>query len=196
MLPTHAQISALIRHRRSVKPVDLDSSREIERDLLMQILEDATWAPNHGMTEPWRFHLFTGNSRATLAAQMQQAYRESTPPAEFREDKLHKMGENPLLAPVVIACVMERNGGTKIPEIEEIEAVACALQNLQLSATTAGLGGYWSSPPVLAAPSFREWLGLRPEDRCMGLIYLGWPKPELKWPRSVRKPVETKVVWW
>lgn len=195
MLPSHAQLSALLRHRRSIKPVDLDRTREVDRSLLTQILEDATWAPTHGLTEPWKFHVFTADARQQLATQMQQAYRESTPPAEFREDKLQKMGENPLLAPVVIACVMERNGGAKIPEIEEIEAVACALQNLQLSATAAGLGGYWSSPPVLDAPGFRTWLGIRPEDRCIGLIYLGWPKPDHQWPRSVRKPVDTKMVW-
>ncbi|WP_146854156.1 nitroreductase family protein [Brevifollis gellanilyticus] len=195
MLPSHSQLSALLRHRRSIKPVDLDHSRDVDRSLLSQILEDATWAPSHGMTEPWKFHLFTAESRQQLAAQMQEAYRESTPPAEFREDKLRKMGENPLLAPVVIACVMERNGGTKIPEIEEIEAVACALQNLQLSATAAGLGCYWSSGLVLDAPGFRTWLGIRAEDRCVGLIYLGWPRPDLNWPRSVRKPVDTKMVW-
>lgn len=195
MLPSHAQLSALLRHRRSIKPVDLDRTREVERDLLTQILEDATWAPNHGLTEPWKFHVFTGEARQQLATQMQQAYRETTPPAEFREDKLQKMGENPLLSQVVIACVMERNGGVKIPEIEEIEAVACALQNLQLSATAAGLGCYWSSPPVVNAPGFRSWLGIREEDRCLGLIYLGWPKPGLNWPRSVRKPVESKIAW-
>lgn len=195
MLPTHAQTSALLRHRRSIKPTDLDPTRPVDRDLLLQVLTDATWAPNHGMTEPWKFHVITGETRRELAASLQQAYRESTPPAEFREDKLQKMGENPLLAPVVIACVMERNGGTKIPEIEELEALACALQNLQLSATAAGLGGYWSSPPVLDAGSFRAWLGLRPEDRCTGLIYLGWPKENFTWPRSVRRPVEEKVVW-
>lgn len=195
MLPTHAQLSALLRYRRSIKPTDLDPTREVERSLLTQILEDATWAPNHGMTEPWKFHLYTADSRQQLSAQMQQAYREITPAAEFREDKLKKMGENPLLAQVVIACVMERNGGAKIPEIEEIEAVACALQNLQLSATAAGLGCYWSSPPVLDAPSFRQWLGIRAQDRCTGLIYLGWPKAGFPWPRSVRKPVDTKLVW-
>ena len=192
----HASVSALLRHRRSIKPADLDPARGVDRELLLQVIEDATWAPNHGLTEPWKFHVFTGEARAQLAGELQKAYRDSTPPEEFREDKMRKMGENPLLAPVVIACVMERHGGGgKIPEIEEIEAVACALQNLQISATAAGLGGYWSSPPVLEAPAFRQWLGIRAEDRCLGLVYLGWPKAELKWPRSVRRPVLDKVVW-
>lgn len=195
-LPDHATVSALLRHRRSIKPADMDPARTVDRELLLQVIEDATWAPNHGLTEPWRFQVFTGESRARLAAELQKAYHEGTPPEEFREDKMRKMGENPLLAPVVIACVMERNGGGgKIPELEEIEAVACALQNLQISATAAGLGGYWSSPPVLDAPAFRQWLALRAEDRCLGLVYLGWPKPGMKWPRSVRTPVVDKVVW-
>jgi nitroreductase len=192
MLPA---LTELIRRRRSIKPVDMDSGREVDRTLLVELIENATWAPNHGMTEPWKFHVFQGASRADLVAVLQQTYRETTAPAEFREDKFKKMGENPLLANVVIACVMERNGGSKIPEIEEIEALACAIQNLQLSATAAGLGCYWSSPPLLEAAPFREWLGLRSEDRCMGLIYLGWPKASLNWPRSVRQPVENRIVW-
>jgi nitroreductase len=192
MLPS---LTELIRRRRSIKPVDMDSGREVDRMLLVELIENATWAPNHGLTEPWKFHVFQGASRADLVTILQQTYREITSPAEFREDKLKKMGENPLLAPVVIACVMERNGGSKIPEIEEIEALACAVQNLQLSATAAGLGCYWSSPPLLEAALFREWLGLRSEDRCMGLIYLGWPKASLNWPRSVRQPVENRIAW-
>lgn len=194
-LATHSQISALIRHRRSIKPVDLDSSRIVDRALLTSILEDATWAPTHGLTEPWKFVVHQGAARQGLAQAMQQVYRETTPANEFREDKLQKMGENPLLAPVVIACVMERRGGAKIPEIEEIEAVACALQNLQLSATAAGLGCYWSSPPLLGTREFSEWLRIGVEDRCVGLIYLGWPREGLKWPRSVRQPVESKTRW-
>lgn len=194
-LATHSQISALIRHRRSIKPVDLDSSRIVDRALLTSILEDATWAPTHGLTEPWKFVVHQGAARQRLARAMQQVYRETTPANEFREDKLQKMGENPLLAPVVIACVMERCGGAKIPEIEELEAVACALQNLQLSATAAGLGCYWSSPPLLGTREFSEWLQIGVEDRCVGLIYLGWPREGLKWPRSVRQPVESKTRW-
>ena len=42
---------------------------------------------------------------------------------------------------------------------------------------------------------FHDWLGLRPADRCLGLIYLGWPRPGLTPPRSIRQPVESKIVW-
>ncbi|MDZ4288541.1 MAG: nitroreductase [Prosthecobacter sp.] len=194
-LPSLAQTSALLRHRRSVKPVDMDPGRGVERELLRELLENATWAPTHGLTEPWRFVIFQGDARHRLVDAMQTVYRQTTPAAEFREDKLKKMGENPLLAPVVIAGVMERRGGAKIPEVEELEAVACALQNLMLSATAAGMACYWSSPPLLGTPEFRDWLRIGPEDRCVGLIYLGWPKPGRDWPRSVRQPVETKITW-
>ncbi len=194
-LPSLPQTTALIRHRRSIKPVDMDPGRGVERALLLELIENATWAPNHGMTEPWRFFVFEKEGRGKLVEAMQTTYRQTTPAAEFREDKMRKMGENPLLAAVVIACVMERHGGAKIPELEEIEAVACALQNLQLSATAAGVGCYWSSPPLLGTVEFQSWLGLGAEDRCLGLIYLGWPKPGLNWPRGVRQPVASKVTW-
>lgn len=194
-LPPLSDVTRLIRHRRSIKPVDMDGTRSIEPDLLTELIENATWAPNHGMTEPWKFHVFSGDSRQLLAEGLRSIYQQTTPTAEFREDKLKKMGENPLLAPVIIACVMERKGGSKIPELEEIEAVSCALQNLMLSATAAGLGSFWSSPPLLDTAEFQKWLGIQREDRCLGLMYLGWPKENLNWPRSVRQPVTTKITW-
>lgn len=194
-LPTLEQTSALLRHRRTIKPVDMDPGRSVEKEQLLTLLENAIWAPTHGLTEPWKFLVFRGDARQRLASALQTIYRQTTPAAEFREDKLVKMGENPLLAPAIVACVMERRGGAKIPELEELEAVACALQNFMLSATAAGMASFWSSPPVLETAEFRQWLGIRAEDRCVALMYVGWPRPNLNWPRSTRQPVETKVIW-
>lgn len=194
-LPTLAQTSALLRHRRSIKPADYDPQRPVETGLVAELLENATWAPSHGLTEPWKFHVFTGAARTRLADCLQALYRQTTPAAEFREDKLQKMGDNPRLAPVVVACVLERGGNAKIPEIEEVEALACAVQNLMLSATAAGLACFWSSPPVLETAAFGAWLGQGTADRCLGLIYLGWPKPGLAWPRSARQPAAAKTLW-
>ena len=113
MPPSLPDLSALIRHRRSIKPVDMDPGRDIDRALITELIENATWAPNHGLTEPWKFHVFQAEARQGLVQIMQETYRATTAPAEFREDKFKKMGENPLLAPVVIACVMERSSGGK-----------------------------------------------------------------------------------
>lgn len=187
--------SDLIRRRRSIKPADMDPERPVERALLMELLENANWAPTHGLTEPWRFRVFSGEARRRLGSAMQQIYREVTPVSAFRENKLEKLGRNPLLAPMVVVVWMERRGGEKIPEIEEIEAVACAIQNILITASAAELGASLSSPPLIYTRAFNDWLGIRPEDRCLGLVYLGWPKPGHAWPRSARQPVADKISW-
>ena len=190
-----AEISALIRHRRSIKPAAMDPSKEVDRALLSALLENATWAPSHGMTEPWRFRVYEGTTREALAAALQRIYKEVTPVTEQLEDKFAKLRDNVLNAPIVIACSMQRSGVTKIPELEEIEAVACALQNLMLSAAAVGLGSFWSSPPLLESGALKDWLGLEAKDRCVGLMYLGWPKESTAWPTSARKPLSNCVSW-
>ena len=189
------QVSDLIRNRRSIKPAAMDPARPVDRATLLTLLENATWAPSHGMTEPWRFRVYEGAAREALADTLQRLYREVIPAAEQREDKYLKLRDNALQAPVVIACSMQRGGVDKIPVQEEIEAVACALQNLMLSASAIGLGSFWSSPPLLETDAFRTWLGLRPQDLCVGLVYLGWPKEGSAWPASARKPVTECVSW-
>jgi len=188
-------VTANIRSRRSVKPADMNPLRTVDQDLLVTLLENANHAPSHGLTEPWRFTIFQGEARQELASTLQKLYRALTPEGEFREDKMTKMGQNPLLAPVVISIGMDRQVGAKIPEIEEIEAVACAVQNMHLTAMAAGLGAFWSSPPVLESPEFRHFVGLSPHGRCLGLFYIGWPKPDFIWPKAIRRPIEQKLQW-
>lgn len=189
------QVSELIRNRRSIKPASMDPAKPLDRPTLLTLLENATWAPTHGMTEPWRFRVFEGEAREALAETLQRLYREVTPAAEQREDKYAKLRDAALQAPTIIACSMQRGGVAKIPVQEEIEAVACALQNLMLSASAIGLGSFWSSPPLLESEGFKTWLGLGSQDQCVALIYLGWPKEGSSWPTSVRKPVTECVSW-
>lgn len=198
MVPKETELetlSRLIRRRRMIKPVDMNPSRPVDGDLVLTLLENANWAPTHGMTEPWRFQVFQGEARNELSGVMQRVYRDSTPAAEFREDKLRKMSENPLRAPVVIALCMARRGGKKIPEIEEIEATACAAQNFLLSAAAAGLAAYWSTPPLLETREFAGFLELDRDDRCLGLLYLGWPRDDWRSPAATRGPVDEKIRW-
>ncbi len=168
--------------------------RPVPRDVVECLLENANWAPTHGLTEPWRFHVFTGEGRGKLAAQLQTLYQEHTTTENYRPEKYEKLGKNPLLAPVVVALVMKRDPSGKIPELEEIAAVACAVQNMHLTATALGLGAFWSSPPIVYTQGMNAFLGLTKEDRCLGLFYLGWPKEgvELK---SHRGPVAEKTIW-
>ena len=131
-IPSPAAASRLIRRRRSIKPALMDADRAVPAELLRGLFEDATWAPTHGMTEPWHFVVFAGDARQRLAENLQTLYREVTPEAAFRPEKYEKLGRNPLLAHVVAAICMRRPAPEKIPETEEIAAVACAVQNLHL----------------------------------------------------------------
>ena len=188
-----AAANALIRRRRTIKPGDM-MEKPVEPRHLASILENANWAPTHGMTEPWRFFIFTGDGRQRLADYCQSLYQRITPEAEFRQDKFDKLGTLPLQAPVVIAVAMKRQEIEKIPELEEIESVACAVHNMHLTASALGMAAFWATPPLVYSDEMRAWLGLtNPHDKCLGLFYLGWPKSE-EWPEGKRGDLAGKIV--
>lgn len=187
-----AGANGLIRRRRSIKPEAM-SDEPVETWILGNILENANWAPTHGMTEPWRFKIYEGTGREQLAALLDRVYRESTPPDQFRQDKCDALRNKALQAPVVLVIWMKRH--EKIPEVEEIAAVACAVQNIHLSASAAGLAGYWSTPAFVYSEAMRQALGLGEKDRCLGLFYLGWPKDAASWPTGRRQPIQEKLEW-
>lgn len=188
-----AAANALIRRRRTIKPKDM-MEKPVEPRHLVSILENANWAPTHGMTEPWRFFIFSGDGRQRLADYCQGLYRRITPEAEFRQDKFDKLGSQPLQAPVVIAVAMKRQEIEKIPEIEEIAAVNCAVHNMHLTASALGMAAFWATPPLIYSKEICPWLGLSdPRDKCLGLFYLGWPQSEV-WPEGKRGDLAGKIV--
>ena len=162
--------------RRSIKPAVMDASREVSREVLLTILEDAHWAPTHGLTQPWRFQVFTGEARVRLADGLGEIYDRVTLASARNEDKRAKLGAGPRLAPVVIAVAARVDPNGRIPEVEEIAATSCAVENLLLSAHEKGIGSFWSTPPVTMSAEFASWLGLDATHRMLGLVYLGYPQ--------------------
>jgi len=185
-----------IKRRRSVKPVDMDASKQVSQDVWDRLFEAANWAPNHGHTEPWRFQVYAGDARENLARHLQLAYKTETPEAEFKPEKHANMGKNVMFSNSIVAIIMKRGDNPKVPEMEEIEAVACAVQNMHLLASSEDLGMYWSSPPATYGESFAKFLNLDEGDKCLGILFVGYMKDGKEWPKSVRKPVGEKIEYY
>jgi nitroreductase len=182
------------RTRRTVKPDSMDPSREIAGDLLLEILEDAHWAPSHGLTLPWRFHVFTGEGRNRLADALQTLYDQVTPTTEVQAKKRAKLQANSKQAQAVIAVVAHLEAGGKVSKLDELCSTACAVQNLLLSAHQRGLGSFWATPPAACSQEFVAWLGLDSTYCSLGLVFLGYAK-EGSEPKSNRVPLEERVTF-
>lgn len=187
-----SEITEVIRNRRTIYPEQF-SERVVQKDMLVNILNNAIWAPTHKRTEPWRFKVYTGEGKAKLAELLINAYQTFTPADKISEAKIDKLSKRLEKTSVVIMMTMKRAVEVNIPEIEEVEAVSCAAQNIMLTATAYGLGSFWSSPKFIYEDGCSEMLGYDKDDQIMGFMYLGYP--EVDWPKSHRKPLEYVTEW-
>lgn len=183
-------LSVLIRRRRAIFPKSFILG-ELQEETLLAILENANWAPTHKRTEPWRFKVIRGTALDSLGKFLAEAYKASTPEDRFSESKYQKKLADPGRSAAVIAICMQRDPEERIPEWEELASVACAVQNIWLSITALGMGGYWSTPDaMIGRPSI---LQLAPGEQCLGLFYLGFI--ETKEMESKRGAIEEKLEW-
>jgi nitroreductase len=186
------EINRLIRNRRSVFPKQFAEGKKVPDEIVTEILENARWAPSHGRTEPWHFVVFTDEGRNKLAHFQSEKYKAEAGD-NFKEATYQNLQNNPLKASHVIAICMKRDPNKKFPEIEEVAAGACAVENIYLSVTAYGYGGYWTTGGVTYKESAKEFFGLGAEDKLMGFFYLG--EVAVPSPAGTRKPLEEKVVW-
>lgn len=185
------QASELIRNRRSLYPAQY-SGEPIDDDIIATLLENANWAPTHKLTEPWRFRVFKGDGIKKLAEFQAGLYKEvNEKNGSFDSIKYEKLQNKPLLCSHIISIGMKRN--EIVPEMEEIASVACAVQNMYLTAAAYGLACYWTTGGITFYENAKPFFGLEENDKLMGFLYLGIPKS--KWPEGRRKPIEEKVVW-
>lgn len=186
-------LELLITQRRSIKPANM-SGRKIADNMVQHLLELADWAPTHGYTEPWYFMVYSGDKVKEFCTQHAELYKANTPVEKFMQanyDKLLLQGDK--ASHVIVAC-MKRGDNPKIPEIEEVEAVACAVQNLLLAATAYDLASFWSTGGMTYSPALHQYLELDEADKVLGLLYLGYPGEELPAGRRI-KPLTEKVKW-
>jgi nitroreductase len=182
----------LARSRRSVFPDQFVPGKRVDDEIIKEILINATWAPNHGQTEPWHFTVFTGDGLKKFAGFQSELYKQEAG-AEFVEGKYIKLQQQPLRASHIIAICMKRTTTKRIPEIEDIEAVACAVQNIYLSVTAYGLGGYWTTGGITYSENAKPFFGLDEQDKLLGFFYIGHiaiPSPTAK-----RQAYDQKVKW-
>jgi nitroreductase len=192
MITFTEQFNTIIKSRRSTKP-RLFNGKKIDDEIIWQILENANWAPNHGLTQPWRYQVFTDAGLIKLAEFQATLYQKTTVPEKFKPEKYARMKSNILKSSHVIVICMERQKSAKIPEIEEIEAVACSVQNMALTAAAYEICSFWGSGGVTYMPELKEFLGLEEKDRCLGYLYLGYSDNPAT--TSHRNSIREKTIW-
>ena len=163
-------LGALAAARRTHKAFGSDPVR---RETLVELLELARLAPNHHLTQPWRFRVLGPDTLARL--------KEVAGPAEAL-----KLDRAPTL--VVVSAVLT---GDLVQDEEDICATAAATMLVLLGATERGLASYWRTPSVLRTARGREALGIARGERVLGLLHLGPPEREPA--AREREPVEAYV---
>lgn len=184
-------LNEIILNRRATPPRFL-AKKEIPKEIIMRLLENANWAPSHKKTEPWRFRVYLGESKKKLAKDiydlLQLKIKSGEPINPQKVEKFYEMLQH---VPVAIALFMQRDPAERLPEWEEIAAVSMAVQNMWLSATEMDLGAFWATPGFL--PHLSEILNLKPGQKAMGFFYVG--QVALEYPAPGRGRVEDKIEW-
>lgn len=169
------------------------TGEKVSDELITILLENANYAPTHRLTEPWRFHVLSGDSLIALSEFMGKLYIENTDEQDYSEIKHKKTLNNPLKSSHVIAICLKRDPQERVPEWEELAALSMAVQNMWISASALGLGCYWSSPGSIHRA--QEILNLDEGESCFGWFYIGVPQKGLSL-ISKRTPIEEKVKWY
>lgn len=174
------QVDEAIRGRRTV---GVFSERGVSREVVMELIEAAVWAPNHHQTEPWGFQVVSGAARLELGeAVMADA-------GEFKKDPRGKL----LRAPLFVAVTQVVDLSDAVRDREDYAACCCAVQNLMLAAHARGLSTKWSTGALAESAAAKRWLGIEASDRIVGYIYLGYAAEGMREMHSERGA--PSVVW-
>ena len=187
------KINELIKSRRSVFPKDY-TGEKVDDAIVRQMLENATWAPTHKLTEPWRFIVYSGEGRKALAKIQSEVYKKVTQSdGTFKEERYLNLQNKPMDSSHVVLVYMKRDEKKSVPEIEEMGAVFCAIQNMYLTTTAYGIGCYLSTGGVTYFEEAKSAFGLSENDKIIGFLQIGVLKHHNQ--VSKRSSHKEKVKW-
>lgn len=161
------ELDDAIRTRRTHKAY---GAQPVPRETLEELFELARWAPNHNLTNPWRFRVVGPEALARL--------KEAAGP-----DGAAKLDR----APTLIAASQIRSDDP-VQDEEDLCAAATASYIVLLAAHARGLAGYWRTPAVLRTPEGKAALGVGDDERIIGLLHLGPPRQEREAPERLPPP--------
>jgi nitroreductase len=179
-------LTELIRERRSIF-ADSYIDKEIPRHIIEEVLINATWAPNHKMTQPWRFIVLRGLQKQKFGQYMADYYRELLP------DRYEQLLHYPDPAGCMVVIIMKRSQKVALPDWEELAAVSCAVQNMALTCTAFEIGSYWDT--CMPCIQYAEQLGLDASERCLGFFYMGYYDTVAYESNKRRTSIDQKVTW-
>ncbi len=176
----------VIRSRRT--SLVMDPSTPVPMELVTELCQLITWAPNHKRTWPWQVAVFTGDGRAQLG---EAGAADLTAHGIGDEVKAAKTRTKYLRAPVAVV-VGSASHEDPLFHVENRDAVAAGIQNLLLGATAAGLASFWSTAPVANGEHTLGLCDFATNTEIVGVIYLGWPTGTVPTPQ--RPPLQIKVI--
>lgn len=166
----------------------------VPRETIERLLECAVRAPNHKLTEPWRFAVLTGEAKTGLAdiRAHHRLKRYDDPASAEARSGMDKARRETLETPAVIV-LMSRVHQDEMTREEDYAAVMMATANLMTAAQSLGLGTYLKTGGVMRDPSLGELVGLPDGYRIVGVLSLGYPA-EAESPRR-RRPAAEMTQW-
>ena len=183
------RLTDAIRSRRSVRRF---TDRPVTREEIETVLAAAALAPNHKLTNPWRFYVLGPEAREAYGRALGDRKARKLPdPDKAREVRDAVAGEHRAL-PAMIAVAVVNSDDAETRE-EDYAAAMMGVQNLALAAVELGLGTHIKTGAVMSDPAARAALGLPEDQRIVAIVNLGEPAEAP--PAKARRPVSELTTW-
>lgn len=166
-----------VRYRRSIRKF---KEMPVSIEQLQPLLEDAVYAPNHKITEPWRFlYAVTDEAKEVFVERFIAFFKRNNPDA--KEEKINQYRDYFSKVPALLLVVLKEDENPVVRN-DDFAAVSALIQNFQLLAWDQRIGMVWKSGRILYDKGFQQDMGLKENERFAAILHIGYPEevPEEK----------------